>query len=614
MSEQRRTPPRPGPRPVSISLGGRPASMPIIAPLMVDGQLDTSGSQSFHAAALSLLDEDDEPEVASSSTSMQDVAMASSIQAQTKPPSTKSSSPTDANTAFYTAPTADETWTEQPSRLSYYTADGDQDHDEDHPPDDQQSRSNSPRSLKPFSDIDLLLQRRASFPLVVPDDRESPELDAVFEPEVSPTRNSLLFPSDLHRSRRSSAYTLNSNAPSRTTSFGERQAKVSPLPTPLPSPTRRQFDGLPETSENEHPSAHGLRYRTKRKTSLRVNGTSGLPGPDTVSTDNTATSDLSDLADHAYPPRPSAPTPRKSNSVNTHILPPKTPTSGNQAFTPTFVASPDSGAPPSTVTMADMLQQLKRQDSVHPEPKPVGAKTARPLSAKDVEQYAAFCLTLWFKAGTAAFRSIGKPSQALHILLFAVLSTILPILTYFVHFIQDSWTSVRAKYRIRSIPQLLQLNHQNDYTLFDCLSKEQADAGKLALSVNRHSDTARVFDLDAARLLLQLNGLLELRQVKPTADRFAKQGEQYVRLSAIGIGLEYTPVSELNTSSSACCAAFYDLKSNWIVLAFKGESVTEVDEFIRQAMSPSIHLGQYVHGFGKGTRPNAAINTALTVL
>ncbi|KZO93187.1 hypothetical protein CALVIDRAFT_566675 [Calocera viscosa TUFC12733] len=573
--------------------------MPIIAP-MADGSHDASAaSQSFHAAALSLLDEDGELETASSATSMRDVATAS-VQDQTKPSSTQNSSPTDTHTAYYTAPTVDDTWTDQqPSRLSYYTADGDQDHDEDHEPDHQQSHPNPTRSLKPFSDIDLLLRRRASFPLSVPDDREDPELDTVFEPDVSPTRNSVLFPSELQRSRRSSAYTLNSNAPSRTTSFGERQAKISPLPTPLPSPTRRQFDGLPETSELDEPPVHGLRYRGKRKSTVRINGTNSLPKSDTVSSDMTATSDVSDLADHAYPPRPSAPTPTKSNSLNTHMLVPKTPVSDSHVITPTYVASPESGAPPSTVTMSDMLKQLKRQESIHPEPKPADVKATQPLSIKDVQQYAAFCLTLWWKAANAAVHSVGEPSHILHILAFAILSTVLPIIQYFLRFSQDTWTGIRAKYRIPSIPQLLRIKHENDYTLFDCLSKEQADAGKLALSVNRHSDTARVFDLDAARLLLQLNALLNLREVNPTADRFAKQGEQYVRLSAAALGLEYTPVSELNTNSSACCAAFYDLKSNWIVLAFKGESMAEVDEVIINAMSPSVHVGQHIHGFGK---------------
>jgi hypothetical protein len=35
-------------------------------------------------------------------------------------------------------------------------------------------------------------------------------------------------------------------------------------------------------------------------------------------------------------------------------------------------------------------------------------------------------------------------------------------------------------------------------------------------------------------------------------------------------GLEYEPVSELDTASSAYSAAFWDKNSNWVVVAFKG--------------------------------------------
>lgn len=36
------------------------------------------------------------------------------------------------------------------------------------------------------------------------------------------------------------------------------------------------------------------------------------------------------------------------------------------------------------------------------------------------------------------------------------------------------------------------------------------------------------------------------------------------------IGIEYAPVSELNSVSSAFSALFWDPHSNWIVVAFKG--------------------------------------------
>jgi hypothetical protein len=44
--------------------------------------------------------------------------------------------------------------------------------------------------------------------------------------------------------------------------------------------------------------------------------------------------------------------------------------------------------------------------------------------------------------------------------------------------------------------------------------------------------------------------------------------------------IDYEPVSELNNSSSAFCSFFWDNKSNWIVVTFKGTGITEYADWV----------------------------------
>ncbi|KAG8818843.1 hypothetical protein FRC17_010677 [Serendipita sp. 399] len=62
-------------------------------------------------------------------------------------------------------------------------------------------------------------------------------------------------------------------------------------------------------------------------------------------------------------------------------------------------------------------------------------------------------------------------------------------------------------------------------------------------------------------------------------------------------GFEYEPVSELDTASSAYSAAFWDKRSNWVVIAFKGTSPPEFDEWLVDFDYTRVDLSGYIPGF-----------------
>lgn len=57
-------------------------------------------------------------------------------------------------------------------------------------------------------------------------------------------------------------------------------------------------------------------------------------------------------------------------------------------------------------------------------------------------------------------------------------------------------------------------------------------------------------------------------------------GDERIREFAAAYGIEFEVVSELNTVSSAFCGLFWDPKSNWIVVAFKGTGPIEYGEWM----------------------------------
>ena len=60
-------------------------------------------------------------------------------------------------------------------------------------------------------------------------------------------------------------------------------------------------------------------------------------------------------------------------------------------------------------------------------------------------------------------------------------------------------------------------------------------------------------------------GLIDVQQVLKGSKHVARIQEFTRRME-----IEFEPVSELTSMSSAYCALFWDVNSNWIVVAFKG--------------------------------------------
>ncbi|EJT97554.1 hypothetical protein DACRYDRAFT_119237 [Dacryopinax primogenitus] len=529
-------------RPKTLSLTSRPSisSLPII-PLLTDTEeYDTSsGSISFHAAALLLEDN-------ASGASVRDWegCGSASVSGEERRKSSGSSLPT--------------VHSEQTSPSLYFPS------NEVHPPEEA-----NPPSRKPFPTTSPL------------QDRTSPEMDNIFEPPQ-------LLPL-MDRSRTSSTYSFSSSLSGTFGRPGPGHGQGVGV-TPLPSPTR---EGLPKTGGEGEGEGYtsGLPSSFERKTGYGDNaGLSRDPGEPMPVSD-------SPEVDMEGPPRPTPATPTKSRSLDTHNLNfPNLSPSRTHVLSPTLVASPEEGAPPSNVTLSDLLQQLKRQPSVSPLP-----GTGRSVSVGvDIRQYATFCVLLWWRTLAAVGHSLGNPRHVWDVLTVAALSTLFPLLQYLARLVEETWTLLRIKYRFPPLSDLLKLKHETSYTLFDCFSPSQLSAGKEALStlpLPAHSHSQ--FSLPAARVLLQLCALLACRQPRPgTGDRFAKHGEGYVRLAARAFGLEYVPVSALNTRGEGCCAAFYDMNSNWIVLVFHAEWKSMVDELLWTSQSPSVQLSQ-IHGFGK---------------
>jgi hypothetical protein len=189
--------------------------------------------------------------------------------------------------------------------------------------------------------------------------------------------------------------------------------------------------------------------------------------------------------------------------------------------------------------------------------------------------------------------------------------------------------------------------------IFHELSVEQIQAGREALSqpMRRHTDgwhgtQTRIFNIDVAKILFQcsalmyertsepLRGVLEttrealqdaLPSQEPKADSShphpgealqtavgaatAKQisaslhqhndEESEMARFAARLGIEYTTISELNSQTSAFCGCFWDPKSNYIILAFKGTSPTEFVEWAGDFSYEPVDAGDYIRGFGR---------------
>ncbi|KAG9123916.1 hypothetical protein FRC07_013527 [Ceratobasidium sp. 392] len=76
-------------------------------------------------------------------------------------------------------------------------------------------------------------------------------------------------------------------------------------------------------------------------------------------------------------------------------------------------------------------------------------------------------------------------------------------------------------------------------------------------------------------------------------------GDHAIRAHLVSSGIEYEPVSELNGVGSAFAALFWHPNEPWIVVAFKGTSPTEFDEWVTDLTFTREHIGTHIPGFGK---------------
>lgn len=73
--------------------------------------------------------------------------------------------------------------------------------------------------------------------------------------------------------------------------------------------------------------------------------------------------------------------------------------------------------------------------------------------------------------------------------------------------------------------------------------------------------------------------------------------EDVLAAFASRLGIRYNTVSELNSQGSAFCGIFWDPKSTWIVLAFKGTTPTEFVEWTTDFSFNPRDVGHWIRGW-----------------
>ncbi|KAG8998841.1 hypothetical protein FRB93_013408 [Tulasnella sp. JGI-2019a] len=82
-------------------------------------------------------------------------------------------------------------------------------------------------------------------------------------------------------------------------------------------------------------------------------------------------------------------------------------------------------------------------------------------------------------------------------------------------------------------------------------------------------------------------------------DLGSNKGDSEITRFCTTFGIEYEPVSELNSSSAAYCSMFWDKSANWIILAFKGTGPTDFAEWMTDLDYTMTHGGSWLKGFGR---------------
>lgn len=68
------------------------------------------------------------------------------------------------------------------------------------------------------------------------------------------------------------------------------------------------------------------------------------------------------------------------------------------------------------------------------------------------------------------------------------------------------------------------------------------------------------------------------------------------------MGVEYEPVSELNSSSSAYASFFWDEKSNWIVVCFKGTGIADYADWVTDLTVTMEPVSDFLPGYSRAIR------------
>ena len=100
--------------------------------------------------------------------------------------------------------------------------------------------------------------------------------------------------------------------------------------------------------------------------------------------------------------------------------------------------------------------------------------------------------------------------------------------------------------------------------------------------------------------LLKTFGQKSAQQIR--ALLHGSEGDNVINSLVERLGLEYEPCSELNSASSSYAALFWDKKMNWVVVAFKGTSPAEFDEWITDFDITRVDAGHRLPGYQQGER------------
>ncbi|KAF8308286.1 alpha/beta-hydrolase [Clavulina sp. PMI_390] len=179
--------------------------------------------------------------------------------------------------------------------------------------------------------------------------------------------------------------------------------------------------------------------------------------------------------------------------------------------------------------------------------------------------------------------------------------------------------------------------HENidDDDLFDSMTDHQVEVAKDFLchdiKDSKDKDHKRHFNYDASKLLLQFAAIMyehrneSIRSAieaqnqgigcstvlvpsdspqNPALNHEAKaalldNGSHTVRKFCKKYHMDFELLSQLHDTSSACAGVFWDPKSNWIVITFKGTSPIEFGELLSDFDAKMVSAGSNIPGFKK---------------